>query len=277
MNHFKFSCDTNIFISGSFYYRFKSGDIVSEGEFHSDARIILDYFKKIFEKKKIKFGIITYSIKKEINDKKINILLKKMEQLYCESEPKKKMVLSEFSALLNTIDNNLKEFYTIFDIGKANINNKRVYRIKKEVEKMYNDFKGESEDLEMRLAYLEREKGRLSIPRSIKRRDVIRERTKRVLAEHKQITRLRYKEIDDIDKNILSEIIYEKKRFLQDNRSISNFTFYFISNDNHFSPKYNSNYNCFSRQITDKIKELFSIDCYRASDFKDLRFFTDEI
>jgi len=280
MNSFRFSCDTNILISGSFYYRFQGGDIIfSEETFHSDAKFILDYFKSIFEKQNKRFGIITYSIKKELNDKKINILLKKLKDRF-SSEPFKKTILSEFSALLNTINNNLKAFYEIFDLGKANINNKRVKRIKKEVDRMYDEFTANSENLSEQLAYDERERGRLTISKKFTRREIVRERLKKRIAEHRQIIQLKYKQIDDTDKNILSEIIYENRRFLQENPSLSKdfFKFYFVSNDTHFSPKYHSLYNCCSSQITDKIKNLFCIDCCNAIGFKDLinkKTFTD--
>ena len=70
---------------------------------------------------------------------------------------------------------------------------------------------------------------------------------------------------------ILSETVYEKNRFLQENPTFKpNFHFYFITEDTHFSEKYCKGYPFRSRPITDKIWNLFNVDCIKAKQFVNL-------
>ena len=63
MSNFRFSCDTNIIIASSFYYRFAGlkGEIFREGRLYDYSIFIMRYFEHIYKSKKIKFGILTPS------------------------------------------------------------------------------------------------------------------------------------------------------------------------------------------------------------------------
>jgi hypothetical protein len=85
-----------------------------------------------------------------------------------------------------------------------------------------------------------------------------------------QIIRLskKNKAIQNKDKEILSEIIYERKRCIQENTLFrNNLDFYFITEDTHFSGKFNKRFKFYSTPITKKIKDSFDIDCVRAKQF----------
>ncbi len=79
-------------------------------------------------------------------------------------------------------------------------------------------------------------------------------------------------EIGKKDMEILAEVIYEKKRCIQENPIFrKNFDFYFISEDTHFSKEHINRFGgTISRPITDKINNLFDVKCVRIREFFDL-------
>jgi len=83
---------------------------------------------------------------------------------------------------------------------------------------------------------------------------------------------MRGSEISKKDMEILAEVIYEKKRCIQETPTFrNNFAFYFISEDTHFSEKHINRFGgTISRPITDKINKLFGIECVRIKEFFDL-------
>ena len=275
MNSFRFSCDTNVFISSSFYYHFRSLREVFKEETYELSIYIMRYFERIYIKKEIKFGILTASTLKEINGRKLAILKRKLEERYKKDKAKFKQVLIEMSAVLNKIDDNLKRTMLIFQKGRAYPNNTRVKKIYKKVEAMYNDFVDKSINL------IESSEKKISIhidkfftqlcknEEDLKAIEIDKEITRQ-----DQILRLSTSgsEIGKKDMEILAEVIYEKKRCIQENPLFrKNFDFYFISEDTHFSKKYINRFGgTISRPITDKINKLFDVKCVRIREFFDL-------
>ncbi len=136
MNSFRFSCDTNVLISSSFYYRLRSLKEVLKEETYELSIYIMRYFERIYIKNGVKFGILTSSTLKEINNRKLTILKRKLKERYKKDKAKFKKVLIEFSAVLNKIDDNLTRIMLIFQKGRAYPNNSRVKKIYKKVEAM---------------------------------------------------------------------------------------------------------------------------------------------
>ena len=129
MKYFRFSVDTNILISSTFYYRFKTlSEIFREGLVYDFSIFTMRYFEHIFENTGIKFGILTPSTLKELNLIKSKIILKKLEERFSNDSVKFRKAIDELSSLLNRINDNLKRVLRIFDKGKAYINDKRVKR-----------------------------------------------------------------------------------------------------------------------------------------------------
>ncbi len=275
MNYFRFSCDTNVLISSSFYYHFRSLREVFKEETYELSIYIIRYFERIFIRNGIKFGILTPSTLKEINNRKLMILRRKLEERYKKDKTKFRTVLNEMSAVLNKIDNNLLRILLIFQKGKAYFNDYRVKKIYNKVEAMYKDFVKKSnnlnETIEKKVSnhinkfftsfYKDKE--------DLKKIEIAKEITRQT-----QIFQLSLpgSEIRKKDMEILAEVIYEKKRSIQEKPFFRvNFDFYFISEDTHFSSKYINRFGgIISRPITDEINSLFDIKCIRIKEFFNL-------
>lgn len=258
MNFFRFSCDTNILYSASFYYKFSSySDPYCEGTIYDTSKYIMDYFKVILRTKGLKFGILTQSLIKEARINIIKTLLKSLKRVYKKKKFSK--ILNETSAALNRISINFRENLKIFEIGKANINNKRVQTFFPQVEKMYKQF----EKMRIKL----RKGKKFSLPKQLRNLTNLPNRPiTQNLAAQNQIMYM--KQGYDNDKIILAELCYEKIRVIQDNPKYrKNLDFYFVSEDAHFSPKYVKLIKQYSRPITDEIQKQFDIECLRASEF----------
>jgi len=272
MNYFRFSCDTNVLISSSFYYYFKSLREVFKEETYELSIYIMRYFERIYIKNGIKFGFLTPSTLQEINNRKLMILRRKLEEHYIKDRTKFRKVLNEMSAVLNKIDDNLSRILLIFQKGKAYSNNTRVIKIYNKVEAMYNDFVKKSINLE---EFIEKKvANRIDTfftefckdDEDLKKIEIVKEITRQT-----QIFQLSMpgSGIGKKDKEILAETIYEKKRCIQDNPLFkNNFDFYFISEDTHFSKKHINRFGgIISRPITDKINKLFGVKCVRIKEF----------
>lgn len=275
MKHFRFSCDTNILISSSFFYRFKTfKEIFREGRIYDLSIFTMRYFEHILENTGIKFGILPPSIFKELQYKKVSIILRKLEEKYSNDEEKFKMALKELSTLLNRINDNLKRIFKIFVMGRAYFNDGRVKKIYKKVDNMYTDFFEQS--LTLNEAVKEKVTNHINnfYDRYSKDIEALQEiEEEKEMARQTQISRLTNpsKTLNETDKEILAEIIYERKRFIQENPHFrNNLNFYFITEDTHFSRKYNKRFNLYSTPITDEIKDLFDISCVRAYQFTNL-------
>lgn len=272
MNYFRFSCDTNVLISSSFYFHFRSLREVFKEETYELSIYIMRYFERIYIKNGVKFGFLTRSTLQEINDRKLMILRRKLEECYKKDETKFEKVLNEMSAVLNKIDDNLSRILLIFQKGKAYLNDKRVRKIYNKVEAMYDDFVKNSinliESIEKKVS------NRIDTfftefckdDEDLKKIEIDKEITRQT-----QIFQLsmRGSEIGKKDKEILAETIYEKKRFIQENPFFKkNFDFYFISEDTHFSEIHINRFGgTISRPITDKINKLFGVKCVRIKEF----------
>jgi len=275
MKFFRFSCDTNVIISSTFYYRFRSlRDVFKEDTYELSIHI-MRYFERIYIRNGIKFGFLTPSTLQEINDRKLMILKRKLEEGYRKDKTVFRTVLNEMSAVLNKIDDNLSRILLIFQKGKAYFNDTRVKKIYNKVEAMYNDFIKKSmtlnEEIERKVAN--------RIDKFFTKICKDEEDLKKIEID-KEITRqtqifqlsMRGSEISKKDMEILAEVIYEKKRCIQETPTFrNNFAFYFISEDTHFSEKHINRFGgTISRPITDKINKLFGIECVRIKEFFDL-------
>lgn len=272
MNYFRFSCDTNVLISSSFYYHFRSLREVFKEETYELSIYIMRYFERLYLKNGVKFGFLTRSTLQEINNRKLMILRSKLEEHYKKDRTKFQKVLNEMSAVLNKIDDNLSRILLIFQEGKAYLNDKRVRKIYNKVEAMYDDFVKNSinliESIEKKVS------NRIDTfftefckdDEDLKKIEIDKEITRQT-----QIFQLsmRGSEIGKKDKEILAEIIYEKKRCIQEKPLFkNNFDFYFISEDTHFSEKHFNRFGgTISRPITDKINKLFGVKCVRIKEF----------
>jgi len=275
MNYFRFSCDTNVLISSSFYFHIRSLREVFKEETYELSIYIMRYFERIYDKNGVKFGFLTSSTLKELNERKLMILERKLEKRYKKDKTKFKKVLNEMSAALNKIDDNLSRILLIFQKGKAYFNDKRVKKIYNKVEAMYNDFVEKSINLTESI----RKKVSNHIDKFFPIFCKDEEDLKKIEID-KEITRqtqifqlsMRGSEINKKDKEILAEVIYEKKRCIQENPLFrKNFDFYFISEDTHFSKKYINRFGgIISQPITGKIEKLFDIKCVRIREFFDL-------
>lgn len=275
MKYFRFSCDTNILISSSFYYRFKTFREIFREELIYDLSIFtMRYFEHIQENTGIKFGILPPSTFKELEYKKVSIILRKLEEKYSNDEEKFNKALKEISTLLNRINDNLKRILKIFIIGRAYFNDGRVKKIYKKVDSMYTDFIKQS--LTLNEAVKKKVTNHINnfYDKYSKEIEALQEiEEEKEMARQTQISRLSNpdKTVNDTDKEILAEIIYERKRFIQDNPHFrNNLNFYFITEDTHFSRKYNKKFELYSTPITDKIKNSFNISCLRAKQFTNL-------
>lgn len=272
MNYFRFSCDTNVLISSSFYYHFRSLREVFKEETYELSIYIMRYFERIYIKNGVKFGVLTRSTLQEINSRKLMILRRKLEEHYKKDRTKFQKVLNEMSAALNKIDDNLSRILLIFQKGKAYLNDKRVRKIYNKVEAMYDDFIKESINLEEFIK--KKVSNRIDTffsefckdDEDLKKIEIDKEITRQT-----QIFQLsmRGSEIGKKDKEILAETIYEKKRCIQEKPLLKkNFDFYFISEDTHFSKKHINRFGgTISRPITDKINKLFGVKCVRIKEF----------
>jgi len=272
MIYFRFSCDTNVLISSSFYYRFRSLRDVFKEETYELSIYIMRYFERIYLKYGIKFGFLTLSTLQEINDRKLTILKRKLEEHYKKDKTKFKQALNEMSAVLNKIDDNLSRILLIFQKGKAYLNNTRVRKIYNKVEAMYNDFIKKSINLTESIEKKVSDHIEKSFTEFCKdEEDLKKIEIDKEIVRQTQIFQLSIKgsEISKKDKEILAEVIYEKKRFIQENPIFrNNFDFFFISEDTHFSKKYINRFGgIISRPITDKINNLFGIKCVRIKEF----------
>lgn len=275
MNYFRFSCDTNVFISSSFYFHFRSLREVFKEETYELSIYIMRYFERIYIRNGVKFGFLTPSVLKEINDRKLTILKRKLEQHYKKDKTKFKKVLIEMSAVLNKIDDNLTRILLIFQKGKAYFNDRRVKKIYNKVEAMYNDFVDKSinlkESIEKKISnHIEQFFTQFCKNKEdLKKIEIDKEITRQT-----QIFQLSMpgSEIRKKDREILAEVIYERKRCIQENPLFrNNFDFYFISEDTHFSKKHLNRFGgTISRPITDKINKLFDVKCVRIREFFDL-------
>ena len=137
---FRFSCDTNVLISSSFYYHFRSLREIFKEDTYELSIYIMRYFERLYIRNGIKFGILTPSTLQEINNRKLRILNRKLKEHYKKDKAKFKQVLIEMSAVLNKINDNLSRILLIFQKGKAYFNDTRVKKIHNKVETMYNDF-----------------------------------------------------------------------------------------------------------------------------------------
>jgi len=275
MKYFRFSCDTNVLISSSFYYHFRSLREVFKEDTYELSIHIMRYFERIFIKNGIKFGFLTPSTLQEINERKLMILKRKLEERYRKDKTIFKTVLNEMSAVLNKIDDNLSRILLIFQKGKAYFNDTRVKKIYNKVEAMYNDFIKKSmnlnEEIERKVAN--------RIDKFFTKFCKDEENLKKIEID-KEITRqtqifqlsMPGSKIKKKDMEILAEVIYEKKRCIQDTPTFrKNFDFYFISEDTHFSKKHINRFGgTISRPITDKINKLFGVNCLRIREFFDL-------
>ena len=272
MNYFRFSCDTNVLISSSFYFHIRSLKEVFKEKTYELSIHIMRYFERIYKKNGIKFGFITNSTLKEIDERKLKILNRRLEERYRKDKTKFEKVLNEMSTVLNTIDNNLSRILSIFQVGKAYFNDSRVKKIHRKVEAMYKDFLERSYNLNELIkkevsSYISK-----FFPDFCKDEEDLKK-----IEIDKEITRqtqifqlsIRGTEIKKNDMEILAEVIYEKRRCIQENPLFkNNFDFYFISEDTHFSEKYINTFGgIISRPITDKINKLFGVKCLRIREF----------
>lgn len=258
MTYFRFSCDTNILYSASFYYQFKGITTpYSEGKIYDLCNHIVDYFKEILKKSNLKFGYLTQSIIKEAKSNIIKILLRSLKDNYKPRIFRK--ILNQTSAALNRINYNFRQNLKIVDIGKGNINDKRVQRILPEISKMYKKFRKQSNVMYKSIKF--------SLPKKFQFMKNLPGRVlNKKIAQLTQIIEM--KKVPRSDEEILAELTYERIRIIQDNPKYrDNFVFYFISEDTHFSPKYIKKNQMYSRPITNEIKKLFKIDCLRAIQF----------
>ncbi len=266
---FRFFCDTNVLISASFYYKFKFIKKTFCEEQYENCIFIMRYFEKVLEQSGKKFGILTQSIIKEVKQRRIHILIRNLTEKYQEhNEVIFKKILDEFSSILNRIDDNLNRNLKIFIIGKANIKDKRVQKIYLKVNEMYNEFSEQA----TKIIEQEKEKSWKDIgslvAKKFRKPEIFSLIQQQELEEKRQILNLLRKPVGIKDKEIISEIIYERKRVIQENPKLKgNLTFFFVSEDVHFSPKYIMRYNKYSNPITKKIKELFNITCIRSKIF----------
>ena len=272
MNYFRFSCDTNVFISSSFYFHIRSLREVFKEKTYELSIHIMRYFERIYHKNGIKFGFLTPSTLQEINDRKLKILERKLEERYKNNKKKFKKVLNEMSAVLNKIDDNLSRILLIFQKGKAYFNDSRVKKIHRKVEAMYNDFLERSNNLNESIKKeVSNHIGKFFTEFCKDEEDLINIEINKEITRQTQIFQLsiRGTEIKKNDMEILAEVIYEKKRCIQENPLFKkNFDFYFISEDTHFSEKYINRFGgIISRPITDKINKLFGIKCVRIRGF----------
>ncbi|MHA1241498.1 MAG: hypothetical protein ACTSQU_12035 [Promethearchaeota archaeon] len=275
MSYFRFSCDTNILISSSFFYRFKTfKEIFREGRIYELSIFIMRYFEYILKNTGKKYGILPPSTFKELEYKKITIILRKLEEKYSNDEEKFNKALKELSTLLNKVNDNLKRIFQIFIMGRAYFNDGRVKKIYQKVDNMYNDFIEQS--LSLKEAVKEKVTNHINnfYKMDYEEIEALQEiEEAKEMARQTQISRLSNpdKTIDDKDKEILAEIVYERKRFIQENPSLkNNLNFYFITEDTHFSRKYNKRFSFYSTPITDRIEDLFNVKCVRAKQFTDL-------
>jgi len=272
MNYFRFSCDTNVLISSSFYYYFRSLREIFKEQTYEISIYIMRYFERIYIKNGVKFGFLTQSTLQEINNRKLMILKRKLEENYKKDKTKFKKVLNEMSAVLNKIDDNLSRILLIFQKGKAYLNDKRVKKIYNKVEAMYDDFVKNSinltESIEKKVSnYIDTFYTKFcKDEEDLKKIEIDKEITRQT-----QIFQLsmRGSEISKKDKEILAEVIYEKKRCIQEKPFFkNNFDFYFISEDTHFSKKHINRFGgIVSQPITDKINNLFGVKCVRIKEF----------
>ncbi|KKK40770.1 hypothetical protein LCGC14_0519450 [marine sediment metagenome] len=272
MKYFRFSCDTNILISSTFYYRFKTfPEIFREGRVYDFSIFIMRFFEYYSENKRMNFGILTPSTLKELNYIKPKIILKKLEEEFSNNQEKFMKAINELSSLLNKVNDNLKRVLKVFDIGKAYFNDSRVKKIYKKVDNMYKNFMIQSKNMKEDIK--KRVEGHINnfVAKYFQDMEALQEiEEAKETALQTQIIRLskKNKAIKNNDKEILSEIIYERKRCIQEKTFFrNNLDFYFITEDTHFSRKYIRRFNFYSTPITTKIKNLFDIDCVRAKQF----------
>ncbi len=273
MKYFRFSIDTNILISSTFYYRFKTlPEIFREDKVYDFSIFIMRFFERILRNKGIKFGILTPSTLKELNLIKPKIILKKLEERFSNDQEGFKKAINELSSLLNRINDNLKRVLKIFSRGKAYINDTRVRKIYKKVDNMYKNFINQSKNLKEEIKRKVEDHINNFYAKYFQNMEAYQEiEEAKETSRQTQIIRLSKKPVKENDKEILSEIIYERKRCIQENpRFRNNLNFYFITEDTHFSRKYNKRFNFYSTPITTKIKKLFDIDCVRVNQFAGL-------
>ncbi len=275
MNYFRFSCDTNVLISSSFYFHFRSLREVFKEETYELSIYIMRYFERLYIRTGVKFGFLIQSTLKEINKRKLLILKRKLEERYRKDKIKFKKALNEMSAALNKINDNLARILLIFQKGKAYFKDKRVKKIYNKVEAMYNDFIDKSinltESIEKKVS---NHIDKFFTNFCKEKEDLKKIEINKEITRQTQIFRLSMpgSEIYKKDMEILAEAIYERKRCIQDNPPFrNNFDFYFISEDTHFSEKYVKRFGgIVSRPITDKINKLFDVKCVRNRKFFDL-------
>ncbi len=272
MGYFRFSCDTNVLLSSALYYRFSWGHVLKENKSYDLSIAIIRFFERVYWRIGLKFGILSQSVWKEVQSRKKAIIIKKIKEFCGRDKNLYITALNELSILMNRFDRNLKRNLKVFEIGKAYASSKRVRKIYDRVSNMYKNFNTLIQTLDntIRLNVENHAKAFYS-PRFLKDNKIIEEDYQREKAYNQQIFRLTNKPIYDTDLKILSEIIYERKRFLQENHKFrDDFTFYFITEDTHLSPKYIKRYKFYSDQITKEIENLFQINCIRANQFIDL-------
>lgn len=275
MVNFRFSCDTNILISSSFYYRFRSfNDVFVENNLYHYSIFIMRTFEKIFKKTKKKFGILTRSILVEIKDRMVDILLRKIEEKYKKDASLYRQVMNEYSALLNKIYDNIERNLTVFEIGKANINDTRVKKIFAKVNDLYADLEKKARNLEEEIeekVFKHVNAFFSSYYRNSE--DLIQIEIEKENARQCQVAQLidPSMRIGIVDKEILAEIAYEKKRCVQETPILrKKFEFYFVTEDTHFSQKHMPEFKLISRGVTDEILKRFGVNCVRAKQFVDL-------
>lgn len=274
MNYFRFSCDTNVIISSTFYYRFRNIAEVFKERTYDLSIYIMRSFGRIYQKNNIKFGILTPSTLNEINQRKLWILLRKLEEQYQNNSVKFRTILTELSAVLNKINDNLVQVLKIFQKGKAYFNDTRVKKIYTQVEEMYNDFIKKSYNIRDIVEKKVSNHINQFFSKYFKDEDLKKIEIEKEFTRQSQIMRLSEPNtaIQKKDMEILAEVIYEKKRCGQENPLFrKNFDFYFISEDTHFSKKYSNKFGgTISQPITDKINKLFDVRCVRIGEFFDL-------
>lgn len=266
---FRFFCDTNVLIAASFYYKFKFIKKTFCEEQYENCIFIMRYFEKVLEQSDKKFGILTQSIIKEVKQRRIHILIRNLTGKYQRhNEEIFKKILDEFSSILNRIDDNLNRILKIFIVGKGNIKDKRVQKIYPKVNDMYNKFREKAiKIMEQEAKKSWKDIGSL-VAKRFRKQEIFSLIQRHELEEKRQILNLLNKPVGIKDKEILSEIIYERKRVIQENPKLRvNHIFFFVSEDVHFSPKYIKRYNKYSNPVTEKIKELFDITCIRSKNF----------
>jgi len=265
---FRFSCDTNVLIAASFYYRFKFIKKPFCEEQYENCILIMRYFEKVLYSLGKKFGILTQSVNREVRQRIVYILIRNLSDKYQKNKEIFKKIVDELSSILNRINDNLNRNLKIFIIGKANIKDKRVQKVYLKVNEMYNKFSEQA----IKIIEQERKKSWKDIgslvTKRFRKQEIFSLIQRQELEEKRQILNLLNKPVGIKDKEILSEIIYERKRVIQENPKLKgNLIFFFVSEDVHFSPKYIKRYDKYSNPVTEKIKELFDITCIRSKNF----------